>query len=307
MIVLMKRKIDLLKAMSTFIVVIDKGSFSAASRELNIVTSAVSRQVSDLEEHFVCQLLYRSTRAMSLTAEGKQYLEQFRNIIGSVEQLENKSDNLNRVLSGHLTISAPSGSASLGFLKSASTFMKLHPKVKISWLFVNRFVNMVQEGIDLSIRVGELPDSNFIARRFGSTQINFVASKQYINQFGKPKHPKELSEHQCLVDSSNRFPLRWRYQENSKEYHAPIDSFAEANDGDIVAKLATQSLGIAYLPTFLTQQYLDDGTLIPILTEFEFDHIPVSLVYPAKLMINPLMKSLVAHVLDDFKENDLIN
>jgi len=307
MIVLMKRKIDLLKAMSTFIIVIDKGSFSAASRELNIVTSAISRQVSDLEEHFACQLLYRSTRAMSLTAEGKQYLEQFRNIIGSVEQLENKSDDLNRILSGHLTISAPSGSASLGFLKSVSDFMKLHPKVKISWLFVNRFVNMVQEGIDLSIRVGELPDSNFIARRYGSTQINFVASQHYINQHGRPKHPKELSEHQCLVDSSNRFPLRWRYQENGKEYHAPVDSFAEANDGDIVAKLATQSLGIAYLPTFLTQQYLDDGTLIPILTEFEFERIPVSLVYPAKLMINPLMKSLVAHLLDDFKENDLIN
>ncbi len=210
MIVLMKRKIDLLKAMSTFIVVIDKGSFSAASRALNIVTSAVSRQVSDLEEHFACQLLYRSTRAMSLTAEGKQYLEQFRNIIGSVERLENKSDDLNRVLSGHLTISAPSGSASLGFLKSVSDFMKLHPKVKISWLFVNRFVNMVQEGIDLSIRVGELPDSNFIARRYGSTQINFVASQQYINLHGKPEHPKDLLEHHCLVDSSNRYPLRWR-------------------------------------------------------------------------------------------------
>ena len=302
----MKRKIDLLKAMSTFIIVIDKGSFSAASRELNIVTSAISRQVSDLEEHFACQLLYRSTRAMSLTAEGKQYLEQFRNIIGSVEQLENKSDDLNRVLSGHLTISAPSGSASLGFLKSANDFMKLHPKVKISWLFVNRFVNMVQEGIDLSIRVGELPDSNFIARRYGSTQINFVASQHYINQHGRPKHPKELSEHQCLVDSSNRFPLRWRYQENGKEYHAPVDSFAEANDGDIVAKLATQSLGIAYLPTFLTQQYLDDGTLIPILTEFEFERIPVSLVYPAKLMMNPLMKALVAYLLANIKENDRI-
>ncbi|WP_246129164.1 LysR family transcriptional regulator [Colwellia demingiae] len=297
----MKRKIDLLKAMNTFIVVVDKGSFSAASRELNIVTSAVSRQVSDLEDHFVCQLLYRSTRAMSLTAEGKQYLEQFRNIVGSVERLENKSDDLNRVLSGHLTISAPSGSASLGFLKSVSAFMKLHPKVKISWLFVNRFVNMVQEGIDLSIRVGELPDSNFIARRYGSTQINFVASQQYINQHGNPKHPRELLKHHCLVDSSNRFPLRWRYQVEGKEYHAPIDSFAEANDGDIVAKLATEGLGIAYLPTFLTKQYLDNGTLIPILTEFEFEHIPVSLVYPAKLMINPLMKSLVGYLLDDLK------
>ena len=297
MIILMKRKIDLLKAMRTFNVVIEKGSFSGASRELNIVTSAVSRQVSDLETHFSCQLLYRSTRAMSLTAEGKQYLEQFKSIIGSVEQLENKTDDLNKELSGHLTISAPCGSASLGFLKSTSDFMKLHPKVKISWLFVNRFVDMVQEGIDLSIRVGDLPDSNFIARRYGSIKVNFVTSPLYISKKGRPQHPRELGEHHCLVDSSNRYPLRWHYQEKGKKQYASIDAFAEANDGDTVAKLAAEDLGIAYLPTFLTQKYLDNGALIPILTEFEFDHIPVSLVYPAKLMINPLLKSLVDYIL----------
>ncbi|MCW8833137.1 MAG: LysR family transcriptional regulator [Colwellia sp.] len=301
----MKRKIDLLKAMATFTMVIDKGSFSAASRELNIVTSAVSRQVSDLEEHFSCQLLYRSTRAMSLTAEGKQYLEQFRDILNSVERLENKSDDLHRVLTGHLTISAPSGSASLGFLKSTSDFMKLHPRVKISWLFVNRFVDMVQEGIDLSIRVGELPDSSFIARRYGSAKVNFVASPSYIQQNGQPHHPNALKTHHCLVDSSNRYPLRWQYQENGKEQHASIDAFAEANDGDTVAKLAAEGLGIAYLPTFLTQAYIDNGTLLPILTEFEFEQIPVSLVYPAKLMINPLLKSLVDFILAEAKTTNV--
>lgn len=297
----MKRKIDLLKAMKTFIVVIDKGSFSGASRELNIVTSAVSRQVSDLEDHFSCQLLYRSTRAMSLTAEGKQYLEQFKNIIGNIERLENKSDDLNKELSGYVTISAPCGSASLGFLKSTSDFMKLHPKVKISWLFVNRFVDMVQEGIDMSVRVGDLPDSNFIARRYCSTKINFVASPLYISKNGNPQHPREFREYNCLVDSSNRHPLRWHYQEGGKNKYESIDAFAQANDGDTVAKLAAEDLGIAYLPTFLTQKYLDNGALIPILTEFEFDHIPVSLVYPAKLMINPLLKSLVDCILERSK------
>lgn len=303
MTVLMKRKIDLLKAMKTFNLVIEKGSFSAASRELNIVTSAISRQVSDLEEHFSCQLLYRSTRAMSLTAEGKQYFEQFKNIISSVERLENKSDDLNKVLSGHLTISAPSGSASLGFLKSTSEFMNLHPQVKISWLFVNRFVDMVQEGIDLSVRVGELPDASFIARLYGSTKVSFVVSPQYISKYGKPKHPKELLKHRCLVDSSNRNPLRWHYQEDEKDKHVSIDAFTEANDGDIVAKMATEGLGIAYLPVFLTQEYLDDARLIPILTDFEFENIPVSLVYPAKLMRNPLLKSLVGYLLGSQKPN----
>jgi DNA-binding transcriptional LysR family regulator len=294
----MKRKIDLLKAMSTFVVVVDKGSFSAASRELNIVTSAVSRQVSDLEEHFKCQLLYRSTRAMSLTAEGKQYLEQFKGILDNIERLEHKSANQTQSLSGHLTISAPVGSDSMGFLKSAGDFMKLHPKVKISWLFLNRFVNMVDEGIDLSIRVGELPDANFIARHYGMLKVNFVASPDYLQQHGRPIHPDELDQHQCLVDSSNRYPLRWRYQIEGKNHYVAIDSFAEANDGDIVAKLAAQGHGIAYLPSFLTRDYLGDGTLIPVLTEFEFERTPVSLAYPAKLMMNPVLKALVTHLLE---------
>lgn len=295
----MKRKMDLLKAITTFNVVINTGSFSAASRELNIVTSAISRQVSDLEQHFGCQLLYRSTRAMSLTAEGKQYLEQFRQILNSIERLESKSDDLNNKLSGHLTISAPNGSASLGFLTSTSEFMKLHPNVKISWIFLNRFVDMVQEGIDLSIRVGDLPDSNFIARRYSSTKVNFVTSPNYIKEKGEPLHPDELKEHNCLIDSSNRHPLRWHYQEKNKTKYTSVSAFAEANDGDVVASLAIKGLGVAYLPSFLTQKYLDSGELVEILNEFEFDHIPVSLVYPAKLMINPLLKSLIHHMLDN--------
>lgn len=300
----MKRKMDLLKAITTFNVVINTGSFSAASRELNIVTSAISRQVSDLEQHFGCQLLYRSTRAMSLTAEGKQYLEQFRQILNSIERLESKADDLNNILSGHLTISAPSGSASLGFLRSTSDFMKLHPNVKISWLFLNRFVDMVQEGIDLSIRVGDLPDSNFIARRYSSTKVNFVASPNYIKEKGEPRHPDELKTHNCLIDSSNRHPLRWHYQEKSKPQYASVSAFAEANDGDAVASLAIEGLGIAYLPSFLTQRYLDSGELVEILNDFEFEKIPVSLVYPAKLMINPLLKSLIHHMLENKTPRD---
>jgi DNA-binding transcriptional LysR family regulator len=131
--------------------------------------------------------------------------------------------------------------------------------------------------------------------------VNFVVSPRYINKYGKPKHPKELQKYHCLVDSSNRNPLRWHYQEDEKDNHVSIDAFTEANDGDIVAKMATEGLGIAYLPTFLTQEYLDNGTLIPILIKFEFERIPVSLVYPAKLMRNPLLKSLVDYLLDSEK------
>ena len=299
MIVLMKRKIDLLKAMNTFVMVAEKGSFSAVSRELNIVTSAISRQVSDLEAHFSCQFLYRTTRAMHLTAEGSRYLEEFKEVLGRISTLENSTQQSDAELSGQLTISAPRGSVSLGFLKVASEFMAIHPEVKISWLFLNRFVNMVEEGVDLSVRIGELPDSSYIARRYSDIKVNFVASPDYLARYGEPMHPKELLEHRCITDSSNRLPKRWRYQENGKESNVAVTSHNEANDGDIVAQLAAYGNGIAYLPTFLTQSYLDSGQLIPILKNYEFDSVPVSLVYPANLMMNRALKSFVNYLLEN--------
>lgn len=297
MIILMNRKIDLLKAMNTFVRVAELGSFSAVSRELNIVTSAVSRQVSELELHFACQLLYRTTRAMNLTAEGIRYLQEFKEILNKVSHLENSTDGENKSLTGHIRVSAPRGFASLGFLNAASEFMKLNKDVKISWLFVNRFVNMVEEGIDLSVRMGELPDSSYIARAYGKVSVNFVASSAYIAQHGIPEHPSLLTEHLCITDSSNRQPNRWRYCENGKDAYVKVTSYTDVNDGETSAQLAANGLGIAYLPTFLTQTYLDSGDLVPILKDYEYASLPASLVYPANLMMNKTLKAFINFLL----------
>lgn len=208
------RKIDLLKAMKTFTVVVECGSFSKASKELSIVTSAISKQISDIEQHFSAQLLNRTTRAMHITAEGEFYLKRFNEILAKVEELENISKSRNNKISGKIRISAPVDSESLGIFKRASEFVKLNPQINISWVFVNRFVNMVEEGVDISVRIGTLSDSNLIAKSYGSTHIHYVASPQYIDSHGVPKHPKDLSQHRCILDTSNQEPYRWRYNEN---------------------------------------------------------------------------------------------
>jgi len=240
---------DLLKAMRTFITVAEKESFTEASRELNIVTSAVSKQVSDLEVHFSSQLLYRTTRAMHLTSEGEYYLEQFKDIVARIDNLEDISSERQQKVAGHLTISAPQGSSSLGYLQSTSEFIKRHPDIRISWLFLNRFVSMVEEGVDLSIRIGELADSSLIARHYSSVNVHCVASPDYIKRHGMPKHPKDLNKHQCIIDSSNRQPGRWRFMENGVEQNIPVKAFIQANEGEVAAKFAADGHGIAYLPT----------------------------------------------------------
>lgn len=298
MIILMKRKIDLLKAMNTFVLVAEKGSFSEVARELNIVTSAISRQVSDIETHYDCQLLYRTTRSMHLTAEGEFYIERFKDIVSRIDELDNIAHERQQKIAGNIRISAPLGSTQLGVLQSTSEFVKQHPEVKVSWMFVNRFVNMVEEGIDLSIRVGELPDSNLIARKYATVKVHFVASPEYLEKFGKPLHPKELVDHQCILDSSNRLPGRWRYLEKQKEELVAITPFIEANDGDVTARLAADGHGIAQLPTFLMQSYLDSGELVPILGDFEFKPSPVSLVFPANKLMNSTLKALINYLIE---------
>jgi len=293
----MKRKIDLLKAINTFIKVADKKSFTAAARELNIVTSAISRQVADLESHFDCQLLYRTTRAMHLTAEGDQYYKTFKEITDKITMLENKDETLDGTLKGHIKISAPQGSESLGYLDAASEFMKNNPKVTVSWLFVNRYVNMVEEGIDLSIRMGELEDSSYIARRYKSVEINFVVSPDYMEKYGKPDNPNDLTEHLCITDTSNRQPNKWRYCNNNQEKYVKINPYIESNNGETVARLAANGNGIAYLPSFLTQKYLQTGELITVMQNYEFDSLDASLVYPANLMMNKTLKSFVQFII----------
>ena len=203
---------DLLKAMQTFRTVVEQQSFSAAVRELNLVTSAVSRQVNDLEEHFGCKLLQRTTRSMTLTEEGREYLGGFSDILDRLSDLQDDMTERQQIVAGQLRITSPSHSAAFGLQPLISAFIQQHPQVKLSWLIVNRFVNLIEEGVDLAIRVGELPDSSLVARKIGSMQIYCVAHPDYLIRHGEPQSPQQLVNHQCILDSSNRQPGRWRFR-----------------------------------------------------------------------------------------------
>ncbi|ABV38218.1 transcriptional regulator, LysR family [Shewanella sediminis HAW-EB3] len=293
----MKRNIDLITAMRTFLVVVERHSFSAASRELNIVVSAVSRQVADLERHFNCQLLYRTTRAMHLTSEGEHYLRQFQEIIARLDNLESFSRHRGEIIAGHLKITTPQNSALIGFQSSIQEFLTLHPRVKVSWLQMNRYVDLVDEGVDLALRVGKLEDSNLVARPFGEFTLKFVASPEYLRVNGTPSHPSQLDKHRCILDSSNRHPGRWQYQGSDKEELVRVSADVEVNNGQMVAQFAVADQGVAQLPDFLLQDHIDSGRLVSILEEFAMPSIPMYLVYPAKRMKSPALEALLEFLL----------
>ncbi|SDK00014.1 DNA-binding transcriptional regulator, LysR family [Ferrimonas sediminum] len=293
----MERKIDLLKAMRTFVVVVDKLSFSAAARELNIVVSAVSRQVSDLEKHFDCILLYRTTRAMKLTPEGQHYLDEFKAVLERLDNLELSATQRQHKVAGRLRITSAFNIDQLGIQHVVADFLRQYPDVQLSWVLVNRYVNLIEEGFDLALRVGQLSDSGFIARHYLSIKILMVASPDYLAEHGSPDHPKALSKHRWLVDSSNRQPGRVHYQENGKQHQLSVNGHVDVNQGTLLADFAAAGLGIAQLPEFMLRRHLQQGKLVPILEEYQLPALDVSLVYPASKLTDPTLRAFIDHLL----------
>lgn len=294
---LMTRKIDLIKAMRTFLAVVDNMSFSTAARQLNIVVSAVSRQVAELEQHYDCTLLYRTTRAMQLTSEGRFYQQEFQEILERLDALESTTRQRRQAIAGHLRITSPDNIDELGIQYCIASFLRKHPDVKLSWLMVNRYVNLIEEGFDLALRVGQLPDSSFIARDYQTIGVRFVASPEYLEQHGAPYHPKQLANHSMLIDESNRQPGRIRYFENGNEHQVTVHGQIVVNQGPVLAQLAIAGLGIAQLPGFMVEKPIEEGKLVPLLEAFNPPKADVSLVYPASKLTNPAVRAFIDHLL----------
>ncbi|WP_084332561.1 LysR family transcriptional regulator [Marinobacterium jannaschii] len=296
---------DLIKSLRIFTKVVEHQSFSAAARELNMVTSAVSRHVTELEQHYNCRLLARTTRSMRLTEEGRHYLTAFDALLRDVDALEQESQQRLHAISGQIRISAPLHIGHFGLQSLLSDFLCRHPAVKVSWLLLNRYVNLVEEGIDLAVRVGHLPDSSLIAHTLGKMALHFVASPAYLAAYGEPQHPRELRDHRCILDSGNRQPGRFSYQEAGRVQHISVSGAAEVNNGEAVARFAADGVGIAQLPDFLVSPLLAEGKLQILLKDYEPAPIPVSLVYPGNRLLSPALKALIEEIRNRSRQQSL--
>lgn len=276
----------------------EEGGFTAASRRLDLATSAISRQVADLETHFGCQLLYRTTRAMHLTAEGRHFVSEFKEITDRLDALSDTVRERQQKVAGELCITSPENSEGLGLRAALSAFMARYPDVRLSWRQLNRYVNLIDEGVDLAIRAGNLADSSLVARKYRELEVLFVASPDFLRRYGTPQHPSDLLRFDCIIELTSNNARRWRYYEEGKEYHVPINGRVEVNEAKLTAAFAAAGQGIAQLPGFMMQPYLEGGALVPVLEGFKVPPIPLSLVYPASKMAKPALRELIDFLLE---------
>ncbi|WP_428827384.1 LysR family transcriptional regulator [Azonexus sp. IMCC34842] len=272
---------DRLDAMHLFVRVAELGSFAAVAQQLGLARSVVTRQIAALEAHLGVKLMARSTRRLSLTSAGTAYLEKCRVILNLVETAETDVAEERVNPRGNIRISLP---LSFGLKRLAPLlleFSRRYPEVGLDMDYSDRRVNLIEEGIDLSIRITRRLEGSDIARRIGTARMLAVASPDYLARHGRPQHPAELAHHECLGYTVGGTGQNWQFMVDGQLASFPVRSRIHANNGDVLTEAAAQGLGITLQPDFIIDGFLAAGRIEAVLTEFPVPELGIYAMLPS--------------------------
>jgi DNA-binding transcriptional LysR family regulator len=270
---------DRLESMSILVAAIEAGSLSAAARRLGTPLTTVSRKVSELEAHLRTRLLNRSSRQLTLTDAGRSYAAACRRILEEVSDAERAASGEYRVPKGELIITAPIVFGRLHVLPIAMQFLKAYPDVDIRLVLADRVANLLEDHLDLAVRIGELPDSSLVATRLGSIGRVVCASPDYFAERGIPESPGDLGKHDCVTFEGLMPPDRWTFTIGRSDVSIPIHSRLVVNTAEAAIDAAIAGLGITRVLSYQIASAVRVGALTVVLPEFEPTPSPVTLVY----------------------------
>lgn len=272
---------DRLDAMKLFVRVAELGSFAAVAQQLGVARSVVTRQIAGLEAHLGVKLMARSTRRLSLTSAGTAYLEKCRVILNLVEAAETDVAEERLTPRGNIRMSLP---LSFGLKRLAPLlldFSQRYPEVGLDMDYSDRRVKLIEEGIDLSIRITRRLDGGDVARKIGTGRMQVVAAKNYLAQHGRPQHPAELIHHECLGYTSGGVAQNWEFKVDGQLQSFPVRSRINANNGDVLTEAAAQGLGITLQPDFIIGDFLAAGRVEAILTDYPVAELGIYAMLPS--------------------------
>ena len=273
------------------------GSFTAAARELRISTTAISRRVSDFESHLGVQLLERNTRRLSLTEMGAAILGRCDRLLEDLIELETAASHEGMVR-GTLRVTTGVDFGRDSLARIVSDFQRANPHTRIELQLSDHFVDIVRDGFDVAVRMGQLQDSSLIARRLGTSRLVLVASPDYLRAHAPLTHPRQLSEHACIFDT-NGAP-RWSFQgPNGRVDFAPKPRFA-VNSPSVTRDLVRQGEGISAVPHFAVASDLSAGRLVPVLGEYPMAEIPLHAVFPPGRRLSTRVRAFVDFLVERF-------
>jgi DNA-binding transcriptional LysR family regulator len=273
---------DRLDAMSVLVAVVEAGSLSAASRRLGTPLATVSRKVAELEAHLKTRVLNRTSRRMTLTDTGRSYVAACKRIIERVDEAEREVMGEYRAPKGHLTVTAPVVFGRHRALPVVLEFLKAYPDIDLRLVLSDHVLNLLEDNIDLAIRIGILPDSSLIATRIGSTRHVACASPGYFAARGRPKRPDDLSGHDCITFENLASPRGWHFRNGKGERAVPVHSRLSVTTAEAAIDAAVAGVGLTRVLSYMIDDARRAGALEIALEAFEPAPWPVNVVYASQ-------------------------
>ena len=298
---------DTLELIRTFREVATLGGFSRAAKPLGVSKANVSKYVAELEARLGTRLLNRSTRSVSLTDAGSLLLERSKPLLELMTLTRNDLLHRSNEPSGRLRLTAPQGIGSMELPLLLADFMKRHREVQISLDLNNRVLDLVEEGLDLALRVGHVPNDNLIVRKLRRIDLVVCATPAYWQTKGKglPTHPSELTAHDALTSSLLGASPEWRFKVNGKPLGVPVKSRMDATDAMPLVHMALQGMGVVRLPRLLVQQLLEQGALQAVLQDYAPNDLWLYAAYTQRRHNSAALKALLAFLEDRWRVEPL--
>ena len=284
--------------MQAFVTVADLRGFAPAARKLKLSPSAVTRLIAALEERLGARLLQRTTRSVTLTDAGARYLERIRRILADVEEAEIAAEGERTRPSGRLVISAPVGFGRLHVSPMVTAYLKRYPEVSGELRLEDRVINLVEDGIDLAVRIGQLADSSLVARQVGEMRRIMVASPAYLKAHGEPKTPEALVSHQTIQFGATSGSAEWRFVENGPEIRVNYAPRLLTNSADAAIQYAEQDGGLTRVMAYQAAESLKAGRLKIVLAKFEQPPLPIHIVYPTSRLLSAKVRTFIDLVVE---------
>lgn len=288
---------DRFQAVNTFAKVVELGSFARAAERLGQSTSAVSRQVSELESHLNVRLLNRTTRRLSLTEAGQGFYEHSVQLLADLEDAEASVRVAGVEPKGTLRITCGVTFGTRYLAPVLAEFSAAHPDVLLDLDLSDRVVDLVEEGFDVAIRIGHIGSQGMVSKRLGWTQIVCCASPNYLEMHPAPiRSPADLAQHECLSYTNVGMPNTWHFEGKSgrdSRVSVRVPPRHRANNGQVLASLAVQGVGIVYEPDFIIANEMRAGQLVPLLRDYMPPRSPIAAVYPSRRHLSAKVRSFV--------------
>lgn len=284
---------DRLESMSILVKAIEAGSLSAAARQLGIPLTTVSRNVSELEAHLKTRLLNRSSRKLTLTDAGRSYVAACKQILEDVSEAERGASGEYSAPKGNLNITAPIVFGRLHIVPIVAEFLKAYPDIDIRMVLADGVANLLEDRVDLAIRIASLPDSSLVATRVGSIRRVVCGSPAYFAERGIPKNPHDVSTHDCITRDGQTFENSWTFTAGKSNTTIAIHARFIVNTAEAAIDAAVAGAGITRVLSYQVVDAVRAGTLVMVLEDFEPEPMPVSLVYAAQGLLPLKLRAFI--------------